>query len=278
MASSPLNVVKVEKRGNAPKLTLEQKVLLLLLKHFCGKSNRTMEWMVVLFLWLTKIDVSYKTIERLYSDELVQMAIINIHALLLKKKGIKTVDCSGDGTGYSVNVKEHYATKAQKLKDKAKESSGTVKFIYSFALQDIRTRMYIGYGTSLKSEKQAFEQGLQMASNMGIKADSIRLDRYYSAEAYVTICQEHLGKVKPYLIPKKNIATIGIGEWSRMIYYFTDNTMGYLKEYFQRNQSESGFAEDKKRTGWKIAQQREDRIQTADGLTKVWHNLFWMGT
>lgn len=276
-AVSTIKIVKVENRGNDPKLTLEQKVLLLLLKHFCGKSNRTMEWMVVLFLWLTKIDVSYKTIERLYSDETVQLAIFNLHSLLLKKKGIKTADCSGDGTGHAILITQHYATSAQKLKDKAKETSGTVKFVYSFALMDIKERMYIGYGTSCKSEKAAFEKALQIAKKMGIDVKSLRLDKYYSAEAYVNICQENLGKVKMFIIPKSNIATLGVGEFCKMVYRFTEDTKLFLEDYFQRNQSESGFSEDKKRTGWKIVQKREERIEMAYSLTTAWHNLFWVG-
>jgi len=276
-AVSTIKIIKVENRGNGPKLTLKQKVLLLLLKHFCGKSNRTMEWMVVLFLWLTKVDVSYKTIERLYSDEAVQLAIFNLHQLLLKKKGVKTADCSGDGTGHAVLITQHYATSAQKLKDKAKEASGTVKFVYSFALIDIKERMYIGYGTSCKSEKAAFEKALQMAEKIGIEVKSLRLDKYYSAEAYVNICQANLGKVKMFIIPKSNITTLGVREFCKIVYRFTEDTKLFLEDYFQRNQSESGFSEDKKRTGWKIAQKREERIETAYGLTTAWHNLYWVG-
>jgi len=274
---SSIKVESGENRGNEPKLTLKQKVLVLLLKHFCGKSNRTMEWMVVLFSMLTNIDISYKTIERLYSDEAVRLAIFNLHSLLLKKKGINEANCGGDGTGHALLVSQHYATSAQKLKDKAKETSGTVKFVYSFALIDIKERMYIGYGTSFKSEKEAFERALAVAKEIGIKVKSLRLDKYYSGEAYVKICQEILGKVKMYILPKKNIATLGVGEWCRMIYAFTDDTKGFLSEYFQRNQSESGFSEDKKRTGWRFAQKREERIDTAYGLTTLWHNLFWTG-
>ena len=277
-AVSSIKIESGENRGNEPKLTLKQKVLVLLLKHFCGKSNRMMEWMVVMFSLLTNIDVSYKTIERLYSDEAVRLAIFNLHSLLLKKKNIKEADCGGDGTGHALFVTQHYATSAQKLKDKAKETSGTVKFIYAFALIDIKERMYIGYGTSFKSEKEAFEKALTVARELGIKVKSLRLDRYYSGEAYVKLCQEHLGKVKMFIIPKSNIATLGVGEWCRMIYAFTDDTKAFLKEYFQRNQSESGFSEDKKRTGWRFAQKREERIDTAYGLTTLWHNLFWAGT
>jgi len=274
-AVSSIKIESGENRGNESKLTLKQKVLVLLLKHFCGKSNRTMEWMVVLFSMLTDIDVSYKTIERLYSDEAVQLAIFNLHMLLLKKRGMTKSDCSGDGTGHAISITQHYATSAQKLKDGVKENVGTVKFVYSFALMDIKERMYIGYGVSFKSEKEAFERALQLAQKIGIKVRSLRLDKYYSAEAYVKLCQEYLGEVKMFIIPKSNIATLGVGEWCRNVYQFADDTIAFLEEYFQRNQSESGFSEDKKRTGWRFAQKKEERIETAYGLTTLWHNLFW---
>lgn len=276
-AVSSVNIATGENRGNEPKLTLKQKVLLLLLKHFCGKSNRAMEWMVVLFLWLTNIDVSYKTIERLYSDKAVKLAIFNLHSLILKKKGVDTADCSGDGTGHAIYIAQHYATSAQKLKDKAKENAGTLKFIYSFAIMDIKKRIYIGYGSSFKSEKDAFQNALDMAKELGIKIESLRLDKYYSAEAYVNLCQEYLGKVKIFTIPKSNIAHLGVGEWCLMVNSFMADTKAFLEEYFQRNQSESGIAEDKKRTGWRFAQKRDDRVATAYGLTVMWHNLFWLG-
>ena len=275
-AVSSIKIESGENRGNESKLTLKQKVLVLLLKHFCGKSNRMMEWMVVMFSLLTKIDVSYKTIERLYSDEGVRLAIFNLHSLLLKKKGIKEANCGGDGTGHALLITQHYATSAQKLKDKAKETSGTVKFVYAFALIDIKERMYVGYGTSFKSEKEAFQRALTLARELGIKVNSLRLDKYYSGEAYVKICQEALGNVKMFIIPKSNIATLCVGEWCRMVYAFTEDTKAFLREYFQRNQSESGFSEDKKRTGWRFAQKREERIDTAYGLTTLWHNLFWV--
>jgi len=111
--------------------------------------------MLVLFSLLSGIDVSYKIVERLYSDEEVLMVLHNMHMLLLKKKGVEDSDCSGDETGYSLSIKKHYASEAQKLKDKAKysqtagKSKGKAKtslkkktkrqFIYSFKLMDLDT-------------------------------------------------------------------------------------------------------------------------------------------
>ena len=65
--------------------------------------------------------------ERLYSDGLVMMALHNLHVLLLKKKGIKESDATGDGTGYSLTVKKNYESYAQELKDKAKENKNNDK-------------------------------------------------------------------------------------------------------------------------------------------------------
>jgi len=206
----------------------------------------------------------------------VQLAIFNLHTLLLKKRGINEADCSGDGTGHAISITQHYATSAQKLKDSIKENTGTVKFVYSFALMDIGERMYIGYGVSFKSEKEAFERALQLAQMLGIEVESLRLDKYYSAEAYVELCQGYLGGMKVFIIPKKNIAKLGLGEWCRNVVRFAEDTNAFLKEYFQRNQSESGFSEDKKRTGWRFAQKRDERVATAYGLTTLWHNLFWV--
>jgi transposase len=283
-AASSIQFVSGETRGAKPILDVEQRTLAVLIKHLIGKSNRTMASMFVIFSLLSNIEVSYKTVERFYSDPEVIAVLHNLHVLILKKKGVKEIDGAGDGTGYSLTIKTHYASAAQKLKDKVKEAhtqSATERtkslFVYSFALIDIKTRMYVGFGTSFKSEKNAFENALRMARETGILIKSIRLDKYYSAEAYVRMCQEYLGKVKTFIIPKSNIATLGVGDWSRMIYHFTEDTKGFLEEYFQRNQSESGFAEDKKRTGWRLGQKRPDRIDTSNMLTSLWHNLYWLG-
>jgi len=286
-----LTIVKKEKSGKKPKLTLKQKTLLLLLKHLVEKSNREMSNMLVLFSLLSGVEVGYKTVERLYSDEEVLMVLHNMHALILKKKGVKEPDCSGDGTGYSLTIKKHYASEAQRLKDRAKNSEtargpgnnakkpskkkAKLQFIYSFTLIDLDTRMYIGYGTSFKSEKYAFLKAVKIAQTSGMK--SLRLDRYYSAQEYVKLLDEKFGDVTIYLIPKTNATVKGPWKWKHMLHRFVNDTHTHLQEYFKRNQSESGISEDKRRFGWTIAQRREDRIDTANSCTILWHNLLWLG-
>ncbi len=283
-AISELKISRGETRGTKPKLLLKQKVELLLMKHLFAKSNREMSSMLVVFSLLSDIDVSYKTVERLYSDEQVFLVLLNIHALLLMKKGVERPDCSGDGTGYSLTIKKHYATEAQKLKDKRNEEPTKKKkkpgkigrYIFSFRLMDLDTRMYIGYGTSHQSEKEAFLKAMEMATDVGI--GSIRLDRYYALQTYVEFIERLFGKdVLIYVIPKKNATIKGPLKWKKILHDFVNETVGYLGEYYKRNQSESGFSEDKRRFGWKIPQRREDRVDTCNFCTSLWHNMFWMG-
>ena len=66
-------------------LHLEQKVKLLLIKQLVGESNRMYANMLDVFSMVSDIDVSYKTMERLYSDEEVAMALRNLHVLLLEE-------------------------------------------------------------------------------------------------------------------------------------------------------------------------------------------------
>lgn len=258
-------------KGDKSSLRVEDRLSLLLISQLAGKSNRMMAYMTQLFATITGIDRSYKTIERLYSDREVEIALFNLWILMLEKKDVNKIDCSGDATGYGLFISKHYASYAQKLKDKAKDSESTKKaFVYKFALMDLKTKMYVCFGTSMISEKQAFEKALQMLKETGVKIKSIRLDRYYSFPCYVDLFPE----AKVYIIPKKN-AKLGHGiHWYETMKSFVEDTMKHLEEYFKRENSESGWSADKKMLGGSIRQKREDRINTAIFCRAIWHNLF----
>jgi transposase len=283
-AASLIQAVKTGP-GRPEKISVEQKVLILLLKDIFQLSNRKMTNMLDMFTVMTGVDISYKTVERCYSDELARMVIHNMFMILVKRKGIKEADTSGDGTGYSLTVTKHYRNKREKelrkLKDgeKSKKTEKKAKkgrrlFVYAFALMDLDTRMYIGYGTSLSSEKEAFRKARDMAQAIGIAINSARLDKYYSHQS---ITKEFGKETVLYLIPKSNATIRGSPEWKRIIRNFITDPVGHLVEYLQRNNSESGFSEDKKLCGWKVWQRRIERIDTSLLCKGVWHNLMWLG-
>ena len=80
----------------------------------------------------------------------------------------------------------------RKLKDNAKENPVNREddknkvskihkkklFAYSFAIMDLDTRMYIAFGSSMRSERGAYDRAMNLLSSTGIEMDSIRLDRY----------------------------------------------------------------------------------------------------
>lgn len=263
----------VNKRGKKFQLSVKQKVTLLLIKHLMGKTNRPMACMLCLFSLLSNINVSYKTVERLYSDDEVEMALHNLHVLILNKKKIKKIHGCGDATGYGLTIRKHYATEVQKLKDKSKRQDGRKKkksFVYSFMLMDLKTKMYVCYGTSFRSEKEAFENAYKMLKEIGIEVESIRLDKYYSCQIYV----DRFSGSKVYILPKINATIRGSPNWKKVLSELIEDTINFLKEYYQRENSESGFSRDKKMFGWKVGQKRPDRIHRAINATTVWHNLF----
>jgi transposase len=261
-----VSTMTIEPRTGRPDtLTLEQKVKLLLIKQLVGESNRMFANMLDVFSMLSGIEVSYKTVERLYSDEEVMMALHNLQVLLLRRRGIERSDASGDGTGYSLTVSKHYESVARELKDRAKEDGPHPSdeqpkkraFAYSFRLMDLSSRMYLAYGSSMRSEKEAYDRAMAMLSKIDVTLESVRLDRYYSTPGYVDSFGRH---AKVFVMPKSNATLNGSWKWKETMIEFVRNTMKYLEQYHQRSNSESGFSADKKMFGWSIAQRREDRI------------------
>jgi transposase len=294
------NIHIVPCAGRRHGLSLKQRVMLILLQRIFGESNRMMASMLAVFSVMGGVDVSYKSIERLYDDEDVGMALHNLHVIILRRKGIKNAEAAGDGTGYSLTITKHYATEAQKLKDKAKENTseepktGTDEkpppvegkarvrkpavskkkaFAFSFKLMDVGSQMYLSYGTSLKSEREAFDRSMVFLKTVDVELDSVRLDRYYSASVYVDM----FPSAKVYVIPKKNATLNGSWKWKRGMFHFVDHTMEHLEEYYKRCLTESGWSADKRQMGWGYPQKLPDRIDRADECTMLWHNLFRLG-
>jgi transposase len=96
------------------------------------------------------------------------------------------------------------------------------------------------------------------------------LDKYYSSR---TVLQLFGAETALYLIPKKNIARVGL-EWSRILRRVLEDPYLYLKGYFLRCLSESGFSADKRRFGGLVRQKREDRREIALFSTAFLHNIF----
>jgi len=247
--------------GKHKKFDVKKRTMLFLFTRLMNKSNRDVEDLLILFEPLFGIDkVSYKYIERLYSDPEVKTVLHNLFVLLLRDEGMSG-DYSGDGTGYSLSVTRHYRT------DVSKKKQG---YLYVFHVIDIDTGLYVAFGYSNISEMEAFYKAMNMFKDLGIPVDSMALDKYYSSRTVIKIFGEETAL---YLIPKKNIGRVGL-EWSRVLRRVVEDPYLFLKGYFLRCLSESGFSADKRRFGGLVRQKREDRREMALFSIAFLHNIF----
>ena len=284
------NCIKIRPKhfGRPPKAKAKQKVLILLAKDLVQLSGRKMANLLPLFSLFDDVDISYKTIERAYSDPVVRLIIHNMFVIFVKRKGIKQADLTGDGTGYSLTITKHYRSVREKAGETIKSNITSIVtvakpqtkqykkrlFTYVFSLMDLDTHMYVGYGASMKSEKAAFKAALELMRECGVQARSVRLDQYYAGQSTAAAFE---ADTAVYVIPKSNATIKGSYAWKDMIRNLISDPFLFLSEYFRREHSESGFSADKRCDGWKIWQRRDDRIKTATICKGVWHNLLWLG-
>ena len=198
------------------------------------------------------------------------MTLHNMFILTVKQKCEKKVDTTGDATGYTLTVTKHYRTQIDK--------EGYRKFVYSFNLMDIKTGLYVCYGSGVRSEKEAFDNAIKMLRKVekeaGITVSTARLDRYYSYQSTLNYFDD---ETVLYIIPKSNTKINGSSRWRNIFKRMMRDPLSYLIEYYKRENSESGFSADKRMVGWKIWQKRDERIDTAISCIAVLHNLFRMG-
>ena len=257
-----VDAISFEKRGagRPKKVDLVRRTMLFLFSRLMNKSNRDVEDLLEMFGPLFGVTVSYKYIERLYSDEEVKTVLHNLFILLLRDEDISG-DFSGDGTGYSMTVTKHYRTNPKK------NGKG---YLYVFRIIDVGTGLYVAFGYSNKSEMKAFHKAMKMLTELGIDIDTLSLDKYFSSRTVLKLFDKETAL---YLIPKKNIAKIGL-EWAQIIKRMIEDPYLFLKSYYLRNLSESGYSADKGRFGGVIRQKREDRREMALFSIALLHNIF----
>lgn len=245
--------------GRPRKADVVKQTMLLLFARLMNKSNRDVENLLVLFRPLFGFDASYKSVERLYSDEEVKLVLHNLFVLLLNGKTSGRL--AGDGTGYSLTITKRYASNPKKRGR---------SYRYVFRTVDLETGMYVGFGYSKKSEMEAFHRAMAMLKELGVEVNEISLDKYYSSRKVLRLFGE---KTSVYVIPKRNLSRANL-EWVPVLHRIIEDPKGFLEKYFTRNLAEAAISADKRRFGWVIRQRREDRIEIATFATTLLHNVF----
>ena len=240
---------------------------MLLLQQIFGFPNRLMEGFSAMFLLKGGETISYKTIERAYSDPVVAIILHNLFVMSAGEP--REVSSSADGTGIALNIFKHYQTdRVNDLKEE-KDTNKRKQYLFSVAILDLDTNKYIGYAAGFKSEKQLFIEALAMAKQQGFVLKQICLDKYYSYQSIFSC----VGKeTKVIVIPKCNATIRGPKEWKHMIRELIINPLKYLATYYQRVKSESSFSRDKRRHG-QIRQRIPERQMIAALTRAILHNF-----
>lgn len=229
-------------------------------------TNREMECFSLMFLLNGEEAFSYKTIERAYSDPIVAMILHNLFVMSAGEP--RKVDSSADGTGIGLFISKHYRKDREQDLKEEKDSSKRKEYLYSVAILDIDTNLYIGYAAGFKSEKKLFMEALTMARKAGFEFDSMRLDKYYACQS-IFKC---VGKqTRVIVIPKKNATIRGPRQWKELIKSLITAPFTFLSEYFKRVHSEYNFSKDKRKFG-SIRQRLHERIITAAFTRATLHN------
>lgn len=228
--------------------------------------NREMECFSLMFLLNGEESFSYKTIERAYSDPIVAMILHNLFVMSAGEP--RKVDSSADGTGIGLVISKHYRKDREQDLKEEKETSDRKDYLFSVAILDIDTNIYVGYAAGFKSEKLLFVEALAMARKAGFEFNSMRLDKYYSYQSIF----DCVGKqTKVIVIPKKNTTIRGPKEWKQLIKKLIVAPFVFLAEYFKRVKSEYNFSIDKRKHGI-IRQRLPERIITAAFSRATLHN------
>ena len=230
-------------------------------------TNREMECFSLMFLLNGEEAFSYKTIERAYSDPVVAIILHNLFVMSAGEP--RKVDSSADGTGIGLLISKHYRQDREQDLKEEKDSSKRKDYLFSVAILDMDTNIYVGYAAGFKSEKKLFVEALAMARKAGFEFGSMRLDKYYS---YQSIFRNVGLQTKVIVIPKKNATIRGPKEWKQMLAGLIAAPFAFLADYYKRVHSEYNFSKDKRRFGV-IRQRLPGRIITAAFSRATLHNF-----
>lgn len=259
--------IKIRNKKGRPLKDRKQLTKLHLLQNQFNISNRDMEAFADLFLLNGYETYSYKTIERAYEDQIVQMILHNVYILSCGKP--REFDGSADGTGQTLVIYKHYRTDRLKDLKNKEETSKRKEYIFSVAIVDIKTNIYVGFATGFKSEKVLFLEALKMVKKNGFKIKSMVLDKGYSYQSIFSCFDKG---VKVMTIPKSNATIKGPKEWKDMLKHWIRYPFGFLKKYFKRERSEANFSRDKRKHG-KIRQKITERIENTSWVRTILHNF-----
>ncbi|MGI0055114.1 MAG: hypothetical protein ACREBZ_05305 [Thermoplasmata archaeon] len=255
----------------------------LLMQSYLGVPNRVAEGIVRLLgpsLGLSA-EFSYKTVERGYSRADVDALLDEVVVLSnLPVKDLEKV-FSVDGSGSPTRKRQNYADSRSSQRRVEKEGSGAFPkgshdFVYSVFVVGAVFKLIAAYRNTLRhdvGELAFFPELARATKEVHPSIEMMVGDGIYAGRPQVDLVTE-LGAVARFL-PRRNITLKRFGSvgWVPMLMAMYRDPQGWLREYYQREASETANSVIKNDNPQPLRKRLTDRRLAEDHLRAVCYNL-----
>lgn len=244
----------------------------LLLQQYFGVSNRVAAGLVKVFkekLDITE-DLTYKDIERAYSNRDVEDILDQIVLMTNEPIRDKETKFSVDGTGMPTSIKQNYESD-----NAAKKAAGYDMLI---GMIGVEHKMFSAFGISGHGgECPWLVPLLEQTNQMFDRIDLVVGDSAYLSRDNCTFI-ESIG-AKPRIFPKRNtvINASGSPAWKRMLFDFINDAQSWLTDYHNRSNSECSNSSLKFRSSRPLLKRRRDRRYGEIGARITAYNIRLLG-
>jgi len=275
-------------RGRPPTNAADIAKILIAQSYF-GISNRVAEGMLRV-LWRNlglKSVFSYKTIERGYDREAVNEILDEVQRLSNIPVQNLEKAFSIDGTGTPTHMKQNYALdrerqnrerKGEDDTDVADDSfpEGQHDYVYSVSVVGVKYKLFASFQNTNDhslGEQGFFPNALAETKASHPKMELMTGDANFAFREACTLVEQ--AGALPRFFPKRNLTFKSHGSyaWVRMLLDFSNEPDKWLREYYQREASETVNSMVKMEHPNPLRKRLDERRLTEDYLRCVDHNV-----
>jgi len=274
-----------DKKPGRPPTDAADITKVILLQSYFGVANRVAEGLLELFwekLGLQE-SFSYKTIERGYDRDAVNEILDE--ALRLTNAPVQGLEkvFSIDGSGSPTRMRQSYSAdrERQRKKGDGAESSdrfahGLHDYVYSVITVGIRYKLITAYHNTTDhsiGELAFFEDSMRETKTLHPAIEMVAGDGLYAGRPCCRIVNE-IGAI-PRFLPRRNVTRkrLGVKAWMDMLDDLANDPQGWLKEYYQREASETVNSVMKRLNQWPLRKRLNPRKRTEDRLRGLCYNI-----
>lgn len=250
------------KVGRPPKSAFDKAKAILIQQYF-EVSNRVAAGLIKILNVGIKTDLTYKDIERAYSNPHVLAIMCTIFDMCNEPVRDRETRFSIDGSGLPNSIKQNYA-------NEKRDSNKVASYDMFIGMIGVRYKLFSAFDIVNGNDNECpyLIPLLKETSQKYDRIDAVSADSAYISRANCSYIAS-LG-AKPRIFPKENVSMKARGSipWRLMFMEFVHHTQKWLEEFHLRSISETGNGVLKGRFTRPLLKRSNDR-RIAEGCFKV---------